>query len=55
MLEDIQEIINETMYNHEPEDTSEGELEEYIAMSGFETIDNNKIKFNYEYRKTVYN
>ena len=55
MLEDIQEIINETMYNHEPEDTSEGELEEYIAMSGFETIDNNKIKFNYDYRKTVYN
>ena len=55
MLEDIQEIINETMYNHEPEDTSEGELEEYITMSGFETIDNNKIKFNYDYRKTVYN
>jgi hypothetical protein len=55
MLEDIQEIINEAMYNHEPEDTSEGELEDYIAMSGFETIDNNKIKFNYEYRKTVYN
>jgi len=55
MLEDIQEIINETMYNHEPEDTSEGELEDYVSMSNFETIDNNKIKFNYDYRKTVYN
>lgn len=55
MLEDIQEIINENMDNHEPEDTSEGEIEDYLEMSGFVTIDNNKIKFNYEYRKTVYN
>jgi hypothetical protein len=55
MLEQIQDILNETIENHEPEDTSKGELEEYITMSGFETIDNNKIKFNYEYRKTVYN
>jgi len=55
MLEDIQEIINEAIDDHEPEDTSAGELEEYIATSGFETIDNNKIKFNYDYRKTVYN
>lgn len=55
MLEDIQKIINEAIDDHEPEDTSEGELEEYKSMSGFETIDNNKIKFNYDYRKTVYN
>jgi hypothetical protein len=55
MLVDIQEIINEAIDNHEPEDTSEGELEEYVSMSNFKTIDNNKIKFNYDYRKTVYN
>jgi hypothetical protein len=55
MLEDIQEIINEAIDDHKPEDTSEGELEDYVSMSNFETIDNNKIKFNYDYRKTVYN
>jgi hypothetical protein len=55
MLVDIQEIINEALDNHEPEDTSAGELEEYVSMSEFNTIDNNKIKFNYDYRKTVYN
>jgi hypothetical protein len=55
MLEDIQEIINEAIDNHKPEDTSEGELEDYVSMSNFKTIDNNKIKFNYDYRKTVYN
>jgi hypothetical protein len=55
MLEDIQEIINEAIDDHEPEDTSAGELEDYVSMSNFETIDNNKIKFNYDYRKTVYN
>ena len=55
MLEQIQDILNETIENHEPEDTSEGELEDYISTSGFVTIDNNKIKFNYDYRKTVYN
>lgn len=55
MLEQIQDILNEKIENHEPEDTSEGELEEYKSMSGFETIDNNKIKFSYDYRKTVYN
>jgi hypothetical protein len=55
MLKDIQEIINENMDNHEPEDTSEGEIEDYLEMSGFEIISNNQIKFNYDYRKTVYN
>jgi hypothetical protein len=55
MLEDIQEIINEAIDDHEPEDTSAGELEDYVSMSNFATIDNNKIKFNYDYRKTVYN
>jgi len=55
MLVDIQEIINKALEDHEPEDTSEGELEEYVSMSEFNTIDNNKIKFNYDYRKTVYN
>lgn len=55
MLEDIQEIINEAVDDHEPEDTSRGELEDYVCMSEFVTIDNNKIKFNYDYRKTVYN
>lgn len=55
MLKDIQKIINEAVDDHEPEDKSEGELEEYISTSGFVTIDNNKIKFNYDYRKTVYN
>jgi hypothetical protein len=55
MLEDIQEIINEAIDDHKPEDTSEGELEDYVSMSNFATIDNNKIKFNYDYRKTVYN
>jgi hypothetical protein len=55
MLEDIQEIINENMDNHEPEDTSAGEIEDYLEMSGFEIINNNQIKFNYDYRKTVYN
>jgi hypothetical protein len=55
MLEDIQEIINEAIDDHKPEDTSEGELEDYVSMSNFKTIDNNKIKFNYDYRKTVYN
>jgi len=55
MLEDIQEIINENMDNHEPEDTSEGEIEDYLEMSNFEIISNNQIKFNYDYRKTVYN
>jgi hypothetical protein len=55
MLEDIQEIINKAIDDHEPEDTSAGELEDYVSMSNFATIDNNKIKFNYDYRKTVYN
>jgi len=55
MLVDIQEIINKALEDHEPEDTSEGELEEYVSMSEFNTIDNNKIRFNYDYRKTVYN
>lgn len=55
MLEDIQEIINEAVDDHEPEDKSAGELEDYISTSEFVTIDNNKIKFNYDYRKTVYN
>jgi len=55
MLVDIQKIINEALDNHEPEDTSAGELEEYVSMSEFNTIDNNKIRFNYDYRKTVYN
>jgi hypothetical protein len=55
MLEDIQEIINEAIDNHEPENTLAGELEDYVNMSNFATIDNNKIKFNYDYRKTVYN
>lgn len=55
MLEDIQEIINEAVDDHEPEDKSKGELEDYISTSEFVTIDNNKIKFNYDYRKTVYN
>jgi hypothetical protein len=55
MLEDIQEIINEAIDDHEPEDNTEGELEDYISVFNFETIDNNKIKFNYDYRKTVYN
>jgi hypothetical protein len=55
MLEDIKEIINEAIDDHEPEDNTEGELEDYISVSNFETIDNNKIKFNYDYRKTVYN
>jgi len=55
MLEDIQEIINKAIDDHEPEDTSAGELEDYVSMSEFNTIDNNKIKFNYDYRKTVYN
>lgn len=55
MLEDIQEIINEAVDDHEPEDKSAGELEDYVSMSEFVTIDNNKIKFNYDYRKTVYN
>ena len=55
MLEDIQEIINKAIDDHEPEDTSAGELEDYVSMSNFATIDNNKIKFNYDYGKTVYN
>jgi hypothetical protein len=55
MLKDIQEIINEAIDNHEPEDKSAGELEDYVSVSNFATIDNNKIKFNYDYRKTVYN
>jgi len=55
MFIDIKEIINEALEDHEPEDKSEGELEDYVSMSNFETIDNNKIKFNYDYRKTVYN
>ena len=55
MLVDIQEIINEALEDHEPEDKSAGELEEYVSMSEFNTIDNNKIRFNYDYRKTVYN
>jgi|688.fasta_scaffold17451_23 hypothetical protein len=55
MLEDIQEIINEAIDNHEPENTLAGELEDYVNMSNFATIDNNKIKFNYDYGKTVYN
>jgi len=55
MLIDIKEIINEALGDHEPEDKSAGELEEYVSMSNFKTIDNNKIKFNYDYRKTVYN
>jgi hypothetical protein len=55
MLEDIKEVINEAIDDHEPEDTSAGELEDYVSMSNFATIDNNKIKFNYDYRKTVYN
>jgi hypothetical protein len=55
MLKDIQEIINEAIDDHEPENTSEGELEDYVSMSNFVTIDNNKIKFNYDYGKTVYN
>ena len=55
MLEDIQEIINKAIDDHKPEDNTEGELEDYISVSNFETIDNNKIKFNYDYRKTVYN
>ena len=54
-LFDIQEIINKAIDDHEPEDTSAGELEDYVSMSNFATIDNNKIKFNYDYRKTVYN
>jgi hypothetical protein len=55
MLEDIKEVINEAIDDHEPEDKSAGELEDYVSMSNFATIDNNKIKFNYDYRKTVYN
>jgi hypothetical protein len=55
MLEDIQEIINKAIDNHEPENTLAGELEDYVNMSNFATIDNNKIKFNYDYGKTVYN
>jgi hypothetical protein len=55
MLEDIKEVINEAIDDHEPEDKSAGELEDYVSMSNFKTIDNNKIKFNYDYRKTVYN
>jgi hypothetical protein len=55
MLENIKEVINEAIDDHEPEDKSEGELEDYVSMSNFKTIDNNKIKFNYDYRKTVYN
>ena len=55
IIQKIKEIIEETMYDHEPEDTSEGELEDHITMSGFTINNKNKIQFDYEYRKTVYN
>ena len=55
IIQQIKELIEETINDHEPEDTTAGELEDYITMSGFTINNKNKIQFDYEYRKTVYN
>lgn len=51
---ELYKIIEDAMFEHEPEDNTKGEIEDYITMSGFKINDNNKIQFDYEYRKTVY-